>query len=732
MDGYKPLEGTPTSPPPATIRINDSSQPTILRRASTGTVPGNGQALDADRPTASQFSRRCSMPMVEQCGVPGSSSAGGSNAPGEARPPKLAAAVSHLLSGSTTRAGGGLGGMFIESLLPRSERPHRSHSIDSFTGKDVQEGNEDGEEGEDGEESLDAESCDFDVGDIGGGRASLALSTVAEPGEEDSNCQGMRHALVSEALQYEGALDMEPGRIYRSNSRRPSDASRASVASRRYGPQRSLERKKSFGRRSDSFDIPQRILDRDAPFGQSRGHWHVHNTALSNSVSKEDILTSVSELFLGDWYHTFLDAKFSLQMMCFAVAFIACFVIFGLVNLVISKPCGLNLEGSFVRAYLLALETMMTIGYGVPDPYMQGCWQGAVVLTMQSILSMLMTACLIGVIFQGISRPQARACTVLFSEQAVIRCINGAHYLMFRICDLRTRHALIEAHVRCYCIHRHPMYGFQTSAMRLEKPDDELGAPLLLTLPFTVVHRIDGWSPLSPQFQQQQAPLRQQQTEAHLAPVASAGDEFMVAASSKAARRSGQGDLWRRACWPGVAQRQVDAESGNRDSCLCDTCGESFNTPEMLRLHCEYMERSDVASGIELQACHRRKEADDLRDIAHSYPNREEIKRHLSESYHEVVVLVEGIEPTTSSTLQARHSYVIRGPPDGGCLHPTSAGSDAAWDMDFAECCRLSSDGQRGVGLDLGRFHTLVPCPRGKVGDHLPPPSLPPASTQRM
>ena len=29
-----------------------------------------------------------------------------------------------------------------------------------------------------------------------------------------------------------------------------------------------------------------------------------------------------------------------------------------------------------VPRYLLSLETMMTIGYGVPDPYMNGCWQG--------------------------------------------------------------------------------------------------------------------------------------------------------------------------------------------------------------------------------------------------------------------------------------------------------------------------------------------------------------------
>ncbi|CAM9709886.1 unnamed protein product [Scytosiphon promiscuus] len=39
---------------------------------------------------------------------------------------------------------------------------------------------------------------------------------------------------------------------------------------------------------------------------------------------------------------------------------------------------------------------------------------------------------------------------------------------------------------------------FQSHAMRLQHPDDELGANLLLVLPQTVVHRIDAWSPMMP------------------------------------------------------------------------------------------------------------------------------------------------------------------------------------------------------------------------------------------
>merc|ERR1712146_279976 len=79
-----------------------------------------------------------------------------------------------------------------------------------------------------------------------------------------------------------------------------------------------------------------------------------------------------------------------------------------------------------------------------------------------------------------------------------IREISGAYYFMLRICDLRVHHALLEAHVRCYCGHKHPSRGYEMLPMRLEHPDDELGGCVLMNIPITVVHRIDAWSPLAP------------------------------------------------------------------------------------------------------------------------------------------------------------------------------------------------------------------------------------------
>lgn len=74
----------------------------------------------------------------------------------------------------------------------------------------------------------------------------------------------------------------------------------------------------------------------------------------------------------------------------------------------------------------------------------------------------------------------------------------------------------------------------------------------------------------------------------------------------------------------------------------------------------------------------------------------------MGKSFKEVVVLVEGIEPTTSATLQSRHSYLV-GPPE-------ATDTDTAWDMDFVDCIMVPEDEEdSGLGVDLGRFHMLQP-----------------------
>ncbi|KAK3235953.1 hypothetical protein CYMTET_53878 [Cymbomonas tetramitiformis] len=73
---------------------------------------------------------------------------------------------------------------------------------------------------------------------------------------------------------------------------------------------------------------------------------------------------------------------------------------------------------------------------------------------------------------------------------------------------------------------------------------------------------------------------------------------------------------------------------------------------------------------------------------------RSRIKEHISDSHVEIVVLVEAVDPHSSCTFQARHSYTD---------------SDVVFDHMFKECMSLGADGN--AELDLSEFHLLIPAP---------------------
>lgn len=79
-----------------------------------------------------------------------------------------------------------------------------------------------------------------------------------------------------------------------------------------------------------------------------------------------------------------------------------------------------------------------------------------------------------------------------------------------------------------------------------------------------------------------------------------------------------------------------------------------------------------------------------------SHPTRQDVESFLSNNWIEVVCLVEGFEPTTSSTIQARHSY---------------ANEDLVFDHGFAPCVSRHRSKDSSWVIDFDRFHSLVPMP---------------------
>ena len=59
---------------------------------------------------------------------------------------------------------------------------------------------------------------------------------------------------------------------------------------------------------------------------------------------------------------------------------------------------------TYDKAYIFSLEVVMTIGFGTKDIFFGGCKLPLIVLTLHSCLSLILQACIMGVMYQRISR----------------------------------------------------------------------------------------------------------------------------------------------------------------------------------------------------------------------------------------------------------------------------------------------------------------------------------------
>ena len=227
-----------------------------------------------------------------------------------------------------------------------------------------------------------------------------------------------------------------------------------------------------------------------------------------------------------------------------------------------------------MAAFSFSMITATTTGYGfvedgITDPnFYYDCDSLVAVVWLQTVVSLVLNAALVGIIFARLGRADKRSHQVIFSNRACIRCVHGNFYFAFQVYDLNRTNPVVEAHVRCYAIlsENDGTYAakFQTRYMRLQNPNDELGANLFLSIPCTVVHAIDNWSPLFP-------PDVEREHWEHYA------DNFVHNASN-------------RYVFPGVVLRDSDGADGSRESVSCPICGDSFLTDEHLLRHIRYMQ----------------------------------------------------------------------------------------------------------------------------------------------
>jgi len=217
---------------------------------------------------------------------------------------------------------------------------------------------------------------------------------------------------------------------------------------------------------TDTKNNSWRIIRRSGEFFQSSGGFGIQRLNRSRA------------LYWADLWHTLLDSPLRIVSLVFFGLYLFVIFVFTLLFWALSETCQLEV-GTFSSAWAFSLETIMTIGFGFPEgskSYFEQCNSVLVLITAESILGCVCDAICVGLVFARLSRAQTRANTVIFSRHAVVRRVHGKLHLMFQAAEMR-KHQLVEAHVRCYTVSRHPCRGseskiyIKTASMRLTKPD---------------------------------------------------------------------------------------------------------------------------------------------------------------------------------------------------------------------------------------------------------------------
>jgi inward rectifier potassium channel len=158
--------------------------------------------------------------------------------------------------------------------------------------------------------------------------------------------------------------------------------------------------------------------------------------------------------------------------------------------------------GNFWDAFFFSVQTIASIGYGVMSPSTR---YADVIVTIESIASLLSIAVVTGLAFARFSKPTAR---VMFSNVAVIDRFNGVPTLTFRAANQRYNQ-IVEAQVQVYLLRDEISQEgiflrrfYELKLVRSRTPS--------FILTWNVMHPIDEESPLYGQTPESLSELRGQ------------------------------------------------------------------------------------------------------------------------------------------------------------------------------------------------------------------------------
>lgn len=223
-------------------------------------------------------------------------------------------------------------------------------------------------------------------------------------------------------------------------------------------------------------------------------------------------VTSKKCRYLTDIFTTLIDMRWRYSLIFFVSALISTWVMFGLIWWLIavvrlnsvdltntkSEPCMDNVH-DFVSAFLFSVETQQAIGYG-SRAIGPSCPHAILLFLVQSLVGLCVECIITGLVYVKLSRPKARAHTIVFSKRAVICVREGGYCLLFRIGDMRRSH-FVQTNIRAILVKSQVTAENETMSMRqfplhLETEETEKRDFVFLAWPVTIIHRITRLSPL--------------------------------------------------------------------------------------------------------------------------------------------------------------------------------------------------------------------------------------------
>jgi inward rectifier potassium channel len=190
---------------------------------------------------------------------------------------------------------------------------------------------------------------------------------------------------------------------------------------------------------------------------------------------------------LRDFYHLFLRVSWTVALTGIMAVWLALNAVFAVLYLVVGGVTGMR-PGSLWDAFCFSVQTMGTIGYGAMYPTSAAA---NALMTVESVVSLIVTAVATGLVFAKFSRSTAR---VVFARRAVVGPMNRVPTLMLRVGNERGN-SILEATVRVALSRTERLVEGSTFYRLVDLKLSRERSPAM-SRSWSVLHPIDETSPL--------------------------------------------------------------------------------------------------------------------------------------------------------------------------------------------------------------------------------------------